>query len=178
MDASRAEKLRQEIGFTEHTWPLDKVYEYYGATPTNGLSSAQVLQNREKYGWNRLTPPIVVPWWIKYLKCYADVFMMLLLFGGVLCFVAYGIDQSDPTNLYLGVVLIMVVFISATFGYLTESKADSVMEGFKKLVAEEDQGASGWEYFDHRCGGARARGRGGFRGWGSGACGYSRGGGE
>ncbi len=137
MDASRAEKLRQEIGFTEHTWPLDKVYEYYGATPTNGLSSAQVLQNREKYGWNRLTPPIVVPWWIKYLKCYADVFMMLLLFGGVLCFVAYGIDQSDPTNLYLGVVLIMVVFISATFGYLTESKADSVMEGFKKLVPKK-----------------------------------------
>ena len=137
MDASRAEKLRQEIGFTEHTWPLDKVYEYYGATPTNGLSSAQVLQNREKYGWNRLTPPVVVPWWIKYLKCYADVFMMLLLFGGVLCFVAYGIDQSDPTNLYLGVVLIMVVFISATFGYLTESKADSVMEGFKKLVPKK-----------------------------------------
>ena len=46
VDASRAEKLRQEIGFTEHTWPLEKVYEYYGGTPENGLSSAQVLQNR------------------------------------------------------------------------------------------------------------------------------------
>jgi sodium/potassium-transporting ATPase subunit alpha len=50
--------------------------------------------------------------WIKYLKQYADVFMMLLLFGGVLCFVAYGIDQSDPTNLYLGVVLVAVVVLS------------------------------------------------------------------
>lgn len=183
MDASRAEKLRQEIGFTEHTWPLEKVYEYYGGSPEGGLSSAQVLQNRyvaacvalvvsvvlfvlvvsvvsvvlfvlvgvhgvswcgrlgcrcrEKYGWNRLTPPVLVPWWIKYLMCYADVFMLLLLFGGVLCFVAYGIDQSDPTNLYLGVVLIMVVVISATFGYLTESKASSVMEGFKKLVPKK-----------------------------------------
>lgn len=46
MDASRAEKLRQEIGFTEHTWPLEKVYEYYGGSPEGGLSSAQVLQNR------------------------------------------------------------------------------------------------------------------------------------
>lgn len=136
-DTSRADKLRQEIGFTEHTWPVDKVYEYYGATPENGLSSAQVLQNREKYGWNRLTPPVFIPWWIKYLEQYANVFMMLLLFGGVLCFVAYGIDQSDPTNLYLGVVLFLVVFISATFGYLTESKADSVMEGFKKLVPKK-----------------------------------------
>lgn len=46
VDASRAEKLRQEIGFTEHTWPLEKVYEYYGGSPEGGLSSAQVLQNR------------------------------------------------------------------------------------------------------------------------------------
>jgi sodium/potassium-transporting ATPase subunit alpha len=137
VDNSRAEKLRQEIGFTEHTWPVEKVYDYYGATPENGLSSAQVLQNREKYGWNRLTPPQVIPWWVKYLEQYANVFMILLICGGILCFVAYGIDQSDPTNLYLGVVLMLVVFISATFGYLTESKADSVMEGFKKLVPKK-----------------------------------------
>lgn len=48
--------------------------------------------------------------------CYADVFMILLLVGGVLCFVAFGIDTSDLTNLYLGVVLVLVVVISATFG--------------------------------------------------------------
>lgn len=99
--------------------------------------SAQVLQNREKYGWNRLTPAIVVPWWKKYLSQYANVFMILLLFGGVLCFTAYGIDQEDTSNLYLGVVLFLVVIASATFGYYTESKAESVMEGFKKLVPKK-----------------------------------------
>ena len=71
-----------------------------------------MLQNRSKYGSNCLTPPATTPWWIKYLMCYADLFMLLLLFGGVLCFVAYGVDQSDPTNLYLGVVLFLVVIIS------------------------------------------------------------------
>lgn len=136
-DVSRAEKLRQEIGFTEHTWPVDKVYDYYGATPEGGLTGAQVLQNREKYGWNRLTPPVTTAWWIKYLEQYANVFMLLLLFGGVLCFVAYGIDQDDPTNVYLGVVLFLVVFISATFGYYTEAQASNVMEGFKKLVPKK-----------------------------------------
>ena len=136
-DSDRAEKLRQDIGFTEHTWPVEKLYEYYGATPDGGLTTAQVLQNREKYGWNRLTPPVFTPWWIKYLSQYANVFMLLLLFGGCLCFIAYGIDQSDPTNLYLGVVLFLVVIISATFGYYTEAKADAVMEGFKKLVPKK-----------------------------------------
>ena len=91
-DASRSEKLRQDIGFTEHTWPVEKLYEYYGASPTGGLTTAQVLQNREKYGYNRLTAAIVIPWWIKYLKQYADVFMILLLFGGAISFIAYGID--------------------------------------------------------------------------------------
>lgn len=61
-DSSRADKLRQEIDFTEHTWPQDKLYEYYGATPEGGLSSAQVLQNRGKYGYNQLTPPPTTPW--------------------------------------------------------------------------------------------------------------------
>ncbi|PSC70763.1 sodium potassium-transporting ATPase subunit alpha-1 [Micractinium conductrix] len=136
-DTSRADKLRKDIDFTEHTWPADKLYEYYGATPEGGLTSAQVLQNRAKWGRNCITPPPSTPWWIAYLKCYADVFMMLLLFGGVLCFVAYGIDQSDPTNLYLGVVLILVVVLSATFGYYQEAKAAGVMSGFAKLVPKK-----------------------------------------
>lgn len=136
-DTSRADKLRQDIDFIEHTWPPEKLYEYYGATTEGGLSSAQVLQNRAKYGPNSLTPPATTAWWIKYLMCYADVFMILLLVGGVLCFVAFGIDTSDLTNLYLGVVLVLVVVISATFGYYTESKAEGVMEGFKKLVPKK-----------------------------------------
>jgi len=44
----------------------------------------QVLQNRNKYGWNRLTPPPTTPWYIKYLMQYANIFMLLLMFGGEL----------------------------------------------------------------------------------------------
>lgn len=43
---------------------------------------------------------------------------MLLLFGGVLCLVAFGLDRSDSSNLYLGVVLISVVVLSASFAYV------------------------------------------------------------
>ena len=135
--ASRSEKLRQDIDFTEHTWPVEKLYEYYGSSPTAGLTTAAALQNREKYGWNRLTQTVVVPWWIKYLGQYANVFMILLLFGSLLSFVAYGVDPADNTNLYLGVVLILVLVLSATLGYYTEAKAESTMEGFKKLVPKK-----------------------------------------
>jgi hypothetical protein len=38
---------------------------------------------------------------------YANFFSILLLAGGVLCFIAYALDRADPSNLYLGIVLIV-----------------------------------------------------------------------
>jgi hypothetical protein len=62
-----------------------------------------------------------VPVWLRYLLAYWDFFSMLLLFGGVLCLVAYGLDRSDSSNLYLGVVLISVVVLSASFAFVQVS---------------------------------------------------------
>lgn len=36
----------------------------------------------------------------------------MLWIGSALCFMAYGLDNSDPSNLYLGIVLAVVVFIT------------------------------------------------------------------
>ncbi len=58
-----------------------------------------------------------------YIEQYTNFFSLLLIAGGILCFIAYGIDQSDPSNMYLGVVLIVVVFISSTFAYFQEAKS-------------------------------------------------------
>lgn len=54
---------------------------------------------------------------------YSNFFALLLIGAGVLCFIGYAIDpDKDQTNLYLGVVLLLVVFISATFQYRMEAK--------------------------------------------------------
>ncbi len=40
-------------------------------------------------------------------------FFALLLWGGaIMCLIGYGLDTSDPSNLYLGIVLAAVVFIT------------------------------------------------------------------
>ena len=63
---------------------------------------------------------------------------MLLLGGGVLCFIGYSIDsEKDQTNLYLGVVLFAVVMITATFSYLQEAKSEKIMEGFKSMIPKK-----------------------------------------
>ena len=130
--------MRKDIDFVEHTWPAEKLYSHFGCTLEKGLSSEQVLINRGKYGENRLTPPAVTPWYIQYLLQFKNFFAGLLLAGGTLCFIGYGIDpEKDQTNLFLGIVLYVVVTITATFSYLQEAKSEKIMEGFKNMIPKK-----------------------------------------
>ena len=45
-------------------------------------------------------------------------FAMLLWIGSLLCFSAYGLDSSDPSNLYLGIVLAVVNGLTGVITYL------------------------------------------------------------
>ena len=58
----------------------------------------------------------------------------MLWAGSALCFLAFILDESDPSNLYLGVVLAGVVMISGFFSYFQNAKSESVMEGFKNFI--------------------------------------------
>ena len=44
-----------------------------------GLNEAEVLQSREKYGRNLITPPEETPWWKLYLEKFQDPIIMILL---------------------------------------------------------------------------------------------------
>lgn len=59
---------------------------------------------------------------------------MLLWFGGILCFIGYALSQEDPTNLYLGIVLVTVVILTGIFSFYQESKSSAIMASFKNFV--------------------------------------------
>ena len=61
-------------------------------------------------------------------------FSLLLWLGAILCLISYGLDQTDPSNLYLGIVLIFVVLITAIFSYLQSSKTAALMAQFKNFI--------------------------------------------
>lgn len=70
------------------------------------------------------------------MKEQTGFFSLLLWFGAFLCFIAYGIssDKSDRSNLYLGAVLSIVVFLTGVFSYLQSSQAASLMDDFKNFI--------------------------------------------
>ncbi|GMH44219.1 hypothetical protein BSKO_12153 [Bryopsis sp. KO-2023] len=135
--SQRAEELRKDIPIEEHMWDVEKMFSHFSVDPSKGLSTDQALRQRKEFGENRLTPPKQTPAFIKFLLQFTNFFSLLLLGGGILCFVGYGIDSSDDTNLYLGVVLVSVVLITATFSHFQEAKSEKIMEGFKSMVPKK-----------------------------------------
>jgi magnesium-transporting ATPase (P-type) len=117
-----------------HLLNFKDMFDRYSTSKDNGLTSAAVTKARAEYGWNELTPPYQMPWYLKlFLSIFDGFFNMLLWAGGILCFVAFAMDQSDPSYMYLGIVLCVVVTLTGIFGYYQESKSDDIMASFSKI---------------------------------------------
>merc|ERR1711990_639346 len=134
-------ELKQELEIDVHRVSVDELCKRFNTNIEQGLTDAQALKGLAEHGLNQLTPPPTTPEWIKFCQCLFSGFAMLLLFGAILCFLAYGIQASayeEPPddNLYLGVVLTAVVTVTGVFSYYQESKSAAIMESFKNLVPQ------------------------------------------
>uniref|UniRef100_A0A3Q3JPN2 Sodium/potassium-transporting ATPase subunit alpha n=1 Tax=Monopterus albus TaxID=43700 RepID=A0A3Q3JPN2_MONAL len=114
----------------------------YGTDLTEGLSSSRAKEILARDGLNVLTPPPTTPEWVKFCKQMFGGFCILLWIGAFLCFLAFAIqiaseDEPVNDNLYLGIVLATVVFITGCFSYYQEAKSSKIMDSFKSLVPQQ-----------------------------------------
>jgi sodium/potassium-transporting ATPase subunit alpha len=119
-------ELADEFGFPR---PSD-----IGWYMNNGLTTAQADAVRERHHDNALTPPPTTPWWLLFIEHQTGFFSLLLWSASLLCFVSFGIDPVGIDNLYLGIVLAVVVFLTGCFSYYQEASSAAVMEGFKNMI--------------------------------------------
>merc|ERR1712198_357720 len=134
-------ELKQELEIDVHRVSVDELCKRFNSNVGEGLTDDQVAKGIREHGLNQLTPPPTTPEWIKFCQCLFSGFAMLLWFGAILCFLAYGIQASayeEPPddNLYLGIVLTAVVTVTGVFSYYQESKSAAIMESFKNLVPQ------------------------------------------
>merc|ERR1712198_350008 len=134
-------ELKQELEIDVHRVSVDELCKRFNSNVGEGLTDDQVAKGIREHGLNQLTPPPTTPEWIKFCQCLFSGFAMLLWFGAILCFLAYGIQASayeEPPddNLYLGIVLSAVVTVTGVFSYYQESKSAAIMESFKNLVPQ------------------------------------------
>lgn len=98
------------------------------------MTNDQATRKLDTIGENSLTEKKAMPWYCLFLKEMTGFFSLLLWFGAILCFIGYGIAPDDPSNLYLGVVLSVVVFITGCFSYYQSSKSAALMAQFKNFI--------------------------------------------
>ena len=49
----RDRQLRKELPLVAHEWTLDELFTFYKLDPKLGLSTTQVKEQREQWGFNR-----------------------------------------------------------------------------------------------------------------------------
>jgi sodium/potassium-transporting ATPase subunit alpha len=61
---------------------------------------------------------------------------LLLWAGAILCFIAYGLGGGDA-NLYLAIIIVAVILLTAILNFYQTLKSQSIMGGFKDFIPPE-----------------------------------------
>ncbi|TMW56227.1 hypothetical protein Poli38472_008875 [Pythium oligandrum] len=128
-----ADDTRRELVMVEHKMGVAELASDLMTDIHLGMTLDNVDMRRETEGLNVLTPPKKVPEWIKYWRELTGFFCLLLWAGSIMCFVSYAIQYSVD-NLYLGVILALVVWITGTFSYIQNYQSNNLMESFKNMM--------------------------------------------
>ncbi|MDR2474066.1 MAG: calcium-translocating P-type ATPase, PMCA-type [Tannerella sp.] len=102
-----------------------------------GLTDAQIIESRKKYGENVLTPPAKDPWWKDFLEKFTDPIIVILLIAlvlsvGVSCYEFWG--AGKPASVFFEPAGILIAVLLATVvGFLFEQSANKKFEVLNKV---------------------------------------------
>lgn len=134
--------LKKEVEMDEHKISVEELMTRLKTDLTRGITSSHAAQVLARDGPNALSPPKTTPEWVKFCKQLFGGFAMLLWTGAILCFVAYGIteytyEEAPKDNLWLGIALTVVVFLTGCFSYFQEAKSSRIMDSFANMVPQQ-----------------------------------------
>lgn len=95
----------------------------------NGLTEEEANERLKKYGKNLLTEKKEKNLIIKFLKQFKDIMVIILLIVALLLYIYGRLYSHEYTDT---IVILVVVLINATVGFIQEEKATSVIKGLKK----------------------------------------------
>lgn len=98
-----------------------------------GLTSEQVLENREKYGANVLTPPEKTPWWKLFLEKFEDPIIRILIIAAV---VSLGIGAVEGSYVE-SIGIILAIFLATTLSFMNEFKAGKEFDALNQVRDDE-----------------------------------------
>ncbi|MFH1589424.1 MAG: HAD-IC family P-type ATPase [archaeon] len=116
----------------EHNVPIKELYARVNSSK-EGLTSSEAKNRLDEYGYNVIEEHDDIPIILKFLKHFTNFFALLLMGGSLLAFIAEYLSPGEG-NLYIGIALIIVVFLNATFTFIQEYQSEKIMQGFKNMM--------------------------------------------
>ncbi|EGR34406.1 K antiporter P-type alpha subunit family protein, putative [Ichthyophthirius multifiliis] len=130
----RQEIAQQILQQDDHLIPLKDLSLKYNTHIETGLNEQQAEINIQIYGDNKLTEKPKKSKILIFLLELTNGFSILLWAGSFLCFLAFFIDSSDLSNLYLGSIIVFVVLLTGIITYHQNATSEAIIESFKNIL--------------------------------------------
>lgn len=119
-------ELQQELTTQDHMIPLEQLCKKLNTNVVTGLTKEEATKVFLEVGPNALTPPKVIPEYIKLIKCMFHGFAGLLWVCSLLCYILYGISMATEGEGggtgWLGLIIMLICLFSGFCSYIQESK--------------------------------------------------------
>ena len=98
-----------------------------------GLTNDEVIESRQKFGKNLLTPPPSTPWWKMYLEKFKDPIVSILLVAAVISLIVSFIEGGWTES----IGIIIAILLATGAGFKMEWDAKKKFDAMKSFSDEE-----------------------------------------
>ena len=125
---------------TPHSQNVNEVLSALSTDETRGLTSAQVAENVEKYGLNKLEEKKKKGLVARFLEQFKDVMIIILLIAaavslGIAIYNTIANNHFDLVEIIEPFLILAIVLINAIMGVVQESKAEKALDALKNMSA-------------------------------------------
>ena len=106
---------------------INDLIKKFNSNLEKGLNNDQVAENRNLYGENSLKANKKESLFVKFLKQFKDVLIIILLIAAAVSIAV------DPHEWFESLIILIVVVINAVLGVFQENKAEKSLEALKKM---------------------------------------------
>ena len=100
----------------------------------SGLSSAEVLVRKGKYGANKLREKKKKTTMQRFLDQFKDVMILILIAAAIISFVVVCVEQNWG-ELFEPALIVLIVILNAVMGVYQEGKAEKALDALKNMSA-------------------------------------------